>query len=32
MTLPNNTIMKTTLIIKQNNIDNKNDTNIDLNK
>ena len=32
MTLPNNTIMKTTLIIKQNNIGNKNDTNIDLNK
>ena len=32
MTLPNDTSMKTTLIIKQNNIDNKNDTNIDLNK
>ena len=32
MTLPKDTSMKTTLIIKQNNIDNKNDTNIDLNK
>ena len=32
MTLPNDTNMKTTLIIKQNNIGNKNDTNIDLTK
>ena len=32
MTLPNNTSMKATLIMKQNNIDNKNDININLNK
>ena len=32
MTLPNNTSMKTTLIMKQNNIGNKNDININLNK
>ena len=33
MTLPNDTSMKTTLIIKQqNNIGNKNDININLNK